>query len=97
MDSFQSQKKQSEKIIRELKSLEQDMTETIRSKDTQLGVLRVKFTELSATKDKEIESNTSESNGTGFVSPRIFKDNSISACIKRKSESFESELVTNLF
>ncbi len=64
MESFQSQNSESEKIIRELRSREEDMTETIRSKDSQLGVLRVRYTELEgelASKAKEIESIRSES------------------------------------
>ena len=64
MDHFQTQISESDKIIRELRSREEDLSESIKSKDSQLAVLRVRYneneTELNL-KKQEIELVRSES------------------------------------
>ena len=46
LEGFQAQMAESDKIVRELRSREEDLTEAVRSKDAQLGVLRVRFGEV---------------------------------------------------
>jgi hypothetical protein len=46
IEHYQSQISESDKIIRELRSREEDMSESIKSKDSQLGVLRIRFIEI---------------------------------------------------
>ena len=64
VDNFQAQISESDKIIRELRSREEDLSESIKSKDSQLAILRVRYneneTELNL-KIKEIELVRSES------------------------------------
>lgn len=64
MENFQNQISESDKIIRELRAREEDMTESIRSKDSQLAILRVRFEEQEndlKSKNNEINSLRQES------------------------------------
>jgi chromosome segregation ATPase len=56
IDIYQNQISESDRIIRELRSREEDMTESIRSKDSQLAVIRIRFDEVdTALKKKQLE------------------------------------------
>lgn len=66
---------ESDKIIRELRAREEDMNESIRSKDSQLAVLRVRFDEL----DNDLKSKKNEIDSLRFESERLLKDHSNSS------------------
>lgn len=84
LENFQNVAAESDKVVRELRSREEDLNEAIKSKDSQLAVLRVRFTEQEGeldTKRKEIERIQSESD-------RILTDHTNSSDIQ--SQAFES-------
>jgi len=64
LDQYQSQISESDKIIRELRAREEDMSESLRNKDSQLAILRIRFEESDnelKSKRKEIETIRLES------------------------------------
>ena len=64
IEHYQSQISESDKIIRELRAREEDALESIRNKDAQLAILRVRFDEVDSelkTKRAELEIKTQES------------------------------------
>lgn len=85
IEQYQTQISQSDKIIRELRAREEDMNESLRSKDSQLAVLRVRFDEL----DGELKSRQSELSGMRAESDRLLKDHS-------NSSDLQSQLVETL-
>lgn len=84
LESFQSQNSESDKIIRELRSREEDLAETIKSKDSQLGVLRVRFSEV----ESELMTKRSEIDAIKVESERLLKDHSNSSDVQ--SQAFET-------
>ena len=73
LDNYQSQISESDKIIRELRAREEDMSESLRNKDSQLAILRVRFEESDnelKSKRKEIETIRQESER--YLSKNIF-------------------------
>lgn len=84
LENFQNQNSENDKIIRELRSREEDMTETIKSKDSQLAVLRIRFSEL----ETELHHKSKETETIKLESERILKDHSNSSDIQ--SQAFET-------
>lgn len=84
LESFQSQNSESDKIIRELRSREEDLSETIKSKDSQLGVLRVRFSEV----ESELMNKKAEVDLIKAESERLLKDHSNSSDVQ--SQAFET-------
>jgi peptidoglycan hydrolase CwlO-like protein len=84
IDHFQGQISESDKIIRELRSREEDMSESIKSKESQIAVLRVKFDEV----DKELRSKKGELDILKVESDRLLKEHSNSSDIQ--SQAFET-------
>jgi hypothetical protein len=64
---------ESDKIIRELRAREEDMTESLRSKDAQLAILRVRFDEV----DGELNAKRTEINSLKNESERCLILNQI--------------------
>jgi Rps23 Pro-64 3,4-dihydroxylase Tpa1-like proline 4-hydroxylase len=87
---------ESDKIIRELRAREEDMNESIRSKDSQLAVLRVRFDEL----DNDLKSKKNELDSLRFESERLLKDHSNSSDLQSQVldtlKDKLNELETNL-
>jgi len=71
IEQYQSQVSESDKIIRELRAREEDMTESLRSKDSQLAILRVRFDEV----DGELNSKRAELNSLKNESERFLIQN----------------------
>lgn len=84
LENFQQSNSESDKIIRELRSREEDLTESIKTKDGQLGVLRVRFSEI----ESELMSKRGEINSIKSESERILNDYSNSSDIQ--SQAFET-------
>ncbi len=64
IEHYQSQISESDKIIRELRAREEDMSESVRNKDSQLAIIRVRFDEIDnelKAKRAELESITQQS------------------------------------
>jgi len=95
-DNYQSQLSESDKIIRELRAREEDMTESVKSKDAQLAILRVRFEEY----ENDLKAKNVEINSLRIESERILKENSNSSDLQ--SQVFQTlkeklnDLETNL-
>ena len=83
-DTLQAQASESQKIIRELRAREEDTSESVRSKDAQLAILRVRFDES----DKELKAKRAEIEALKAESQRILNDHSNSSDLQ--SQVFES-------
>lgn len=96
IENYQNQISQSDKIIRELRSREEDLNESIKSKDSQLAVFRVRLDEY----DNELKRKKSEIDSLKSESDRILKDHSTSSdlqsqiveTLKDKINSLENDL-----
>lgn len=96
IENYQNQISQSDKIIRELRSREEDLNESIKSKDSQLAVFRVRLEEY----DNELKNRKSEIDSLKSESDRILKDHSTSSdlqsqvveTLKEKINSLENDL-----
>lgn len=84
LENYQQQISESDKIVRELRSREEDLTETVKGKDSQLAVLRVRFTE----NESELMQKRSEIEALRSESERLLKDHSNSSDIQ--SQAFET-------
>jgi chromosome segregation ATPase len=77
IEHYQSQISDSDKIIRELRAREEDMSESMRNKDSQLAILRVRFDEIDnelRAKRTELERISKESERFVFFQPtRLYK------------------------
>jgi chromosome segregation ATPase len=89
IDHFQSQISESDKIIRELRSREEDLNESIKSKDSQLAVLRIRFEQV----DEQLKRTLNELNKIKNESERILKDHSNSSEVQSQAlETLRSKL-----
>lgn len=97
IENYQNQISQSDKIIRELRSREEDLSESIKSKDSQLAVFRVRLDEY----DNELKNRKSEIDSLRSESERILKDHSTSSdlqsqiveTLKKKINDLENDLI----
>ncbi|RNA33416.1 golgin subfamily A member 5 [Brachionus plicatilis] len=96
IENYQNQVSQSDKIIRELRSREEDLNESIKSKDSQLAVFRVRLDEY----DNELKNRKEDIDSLRSESERILKDHSTSSdlqsqvveTLKEKINALENEL-----
>lgn len=68
LDNYQSQISESDKIIRELRSREDDMSESLRNKESQLAILRVRLEES----DNDLKAKRNEVNSIRQESERYY-------------------------
>lgn len=85
IDTYQAQISESDKIIRELRAREEDTVESLRSKDTQLAVWRVRFDEM----ESEMKSKKLEIESLRNESQRILNDHT-------NSSDLQSQVFDNL-
>jgi chromosome segregation ATPase len=84
IDHYQNQISEGDKIIRELRAREDDTNEAIKSKDTQLAILRVRLNEV----DTELRDKRNELESLKNESDRILKDHSSISDVQ--SQAFET-------
>lgn len=82
---YQNQLMGCDRVIRELRSREEDLSESVRSKDSQLAVLRVRYEEA----DNELKKKLSELEALKSDSERILKD-------RTSSNDFQLQAVETL-
>ncbi|XP_064624072.1 golgin subfamily A member 5-like [Lineus longissimus] len=82
--SYQQQMSASDQMSRELQSREADLTEALKAKDSQLGVLRVRFEET----DKELQEKKTTIESLKSHNSRILQDHTQSTGVQ--SQAFDS-------